>query len=99
MINKIIKGIIKLIISLVSSLLTPIDNLITSSLPSVSVAIDSFNSLINYVINFIGYVVDASGLSSTSINLIIIYYSFSLVVPFSISSIKLALKWYNNLKL
>lgn len=98
MIGKILSGIFKLIIGLVSIILSPIDALITSNLPGINDAISSFNILINYVINFIGYCIDATGLSSTAINLIIIYYGFILVVPLSVYTIKLAIRWYNALK-
>lgn len=98
MIGKILMGIMKLIIKLVSVLLSPIDNLITSSLPTLSNGLTAFNSLIDYALNFIGYVVDASGLSSTAISLIILYYGFVLVVPLAVYTIKLAIKWYNALK-
>lgn len=98
MIGKILTGIMSLIIGLVNVLLSPIDLLIQNALPDVSSALTAFNSLIDYVINFLGFCVDATGLSSTAISLIIIYYSFSLVVPLTVYTVKLAIKWYNALK-
>ena len=98
MIGKILSAIFKLVISLVTLLLSPIDALITSSLPDLGNALSSFSSLIDYVINFIGYVVDCSGLSSTAINLIIIYFTFVLLSRPVVYVIKLALKWYDTLK-
>lgn len=99
MIQAILTGIFKLVISLVNILLSPIDTLITNTLPDVSSALNAFNALIDYVLNFIGYVVDMSGLSSTAINLIIIYFSFILLSRPVIYVIKLALKWYKTLKI
>lgn len=98
MIGKILTGIFKLIISLVNVILSPIDTLINNALPDVASGINAFNSLINYVINFMAYVVDASGLSSTAINLIILYFTFTLTLPLSVYTIKLAMKWYDKLK-
>lgn len=98
MIQALLSGIFKLIIALVNLLLSPIDTLITSLLPDVSSGLNAFNSLIDYVINFIGYVVDMSGLSSTAINLIIIYFTFIFASRPVIYVIKLAIKWYESLK-
>lgn len=98
MIQKLLTGIFKLVINLVTLLLSPIDSLITSALPDVSPALNAFNSLIDYVINFIAYCVDLTGLSSTAINLIIIYFSFTLLSRPVVYIIKLALKWYDTLK-
>lgn len=98
MIQALLSGIFKLIIALVNLLLSPIDTLITSLLPDVSSGLNAFNSLIDYVINFIGYVVDMSGLSSTAINLIILYFTFIFASRPVIYIIKLAIKWYESLK-
>lgn len=98
MIGKILSGIFNLVIGLVSVLLSPIDSIITSSLPSLDSALSSFNSLIDYIITIIGYVVDASGLSDISIALIVGYYTFVIGGTFSVSVVKLALNWYEKLK-
>ena len=98
MIGKILSGIFKLIIGLESVLLSPIDSLITATLPSLSVAFDYVNDLIDYIITIIGYVIDASGLSDVSIALIVSYYTFVIGGTLSTHVVKLALKWYNKLK-
>ena len=98
MIGKILSGIFNLVIGLVSILLSPIDTLITNTLPSLDSALTSFNSLIDYIITIIGYVVDASGLSDISIALIVGYYTFVIGGTFSVSVVKLALNWYEKLK-
>lgn len=98
MIQALLSGIFKLIISLVNLLLFPIDSLISSVLPDVSSGLNAFNSLIDYVIDFIGYVVDMSGLSSIAINLIILYFTFIFASRPVIYVIKLAIKWYESLK-
>lgn len=98
MIGKILSGIFNLIISLVNVLLAPIDTLITSSLPSVSNALQAFNNLIDYIINIIGYCVNASCLSDIAIGLVVAYWSFVILGTFSVSVVKLALKWYDTLK-
>ena len=98
MINKILMGIMKLIIGLVTALLTPIDNLITSLLPSLSGVLDSVSSFLNLATQSIGWVISLSGLSSSVISLIILYYGFKLTAPLAFYMIKLALAWYNKIK-
>ena len=78
MINKLLMGIFNLVISLVTTLLTPIDNLIAQYLPVVNDGLSAINTLIDYVITFLGYLVDMTGLSSVALLLIINYYVFVL---------------------
>lgn len=98
MIGKILSGIFSLIISLVNVLLAPIDALISSALPDLSNALDSISSFFQFINTVIGYAIDASGLSDISIGLIVSYYVFVIGGTFSISVVKLALKWYEKLK-
>lgn len=98
MIGKILSGIFKLIIKLVNLLLLPIDTLISNTLPSLDSALTAFNNLIDYVINVIGFCVNASGLSDISITLIVAYWTFVIGGTLSVSLVKLALKWYDKLK-
>ena len=98
MIGKLLSGIFKLIIGLVSVLLSPIDAIISSTLPDLSSALNSVNSFIDYIISIIGYVIDASCLSDIALALIVTYYTFVIGGTFSVSVVKLALKWYDKLK-
>lgn len=99
MIKAIINGIMKLIMSLVSLLLSPIDALIEQFLPDLSNALDGLTSFFCYVTQYIGWVIDFAGIPSSVITLIVAYYTFKLTVPLVVSTVKLALKWYNTLKL
>lgn len=98
MIKAIIKGIFKLIISLVNLILLPIDSLISNYLPSVSSAIDMVSAFFNWVSNLIPWGISWFGLSSTTITLFVAYTTFELTVPLLVHTIKLAIKWYNSLK-
>lgn len=98
MIKAIIKGIMSLIISLVSVILAPIDALISQFLPSLSSALSGFSSFLTMCGQYIGWVIDFTGLSSETISLIIAYFVFKLTVPLLVSSVKVAIKWYNALK-
>lgn len=98
MIGKILSGVIKLIIALVTAILTPIDNLITSALPSLANALDSISAFLTLCTQSIGWVISLTGLSSSVISLIVIYYGFKLTAPLLFYFIKLALSWYDKLK-
>ena len=98
MINAILKGIFKLVISLVNVLLTPIDAIITSALPSLATALSAIASFLNIITSSIGWVLSVFGLSSECLSLIVVYFTFKLTVPVVVSSIKLAIRWYDKLK-
>lgn len=98
MINKILTGIMSLIINLVSVLLTPIDLAIETALPDLSSAISSVGSYFSLALQNVGFAISLSGLSSTAISIIILYYTFKLTLPITFYTIKLALKWYDKLK-
>lgn len=98
MINSILKGIIGLIVGLVSLILTPIDNLILSVLPDLSNALTAVGSFLNVISGGVGWVISATGLSTETISLIVLYFTFKLSAPMLFYMIKLALSWYNKLK-
>lgn len=98
MINAILKGMMSLIISLVQLLLTPIDLAIGAALPDLSTAISSIGQYFNLALQNVGFAISLTGLSSTAISLIILYFTFKLTLPITFHTIKLAIKWYDKLK-
>lgn len=94
MIGKLLNGLLKFVISGITIILSPLDNYILNNLPSLNDALTAINSMINYVINFIGYVVDLSGLTSVALLLIIGYYTFAIGGTLLASGVKLVIKWY-----
>lgn len=98
MIKGIIKGIFKLVISLVNLILLPIDSLISTYLPSVSDAIDTVGSFFSWVAGLIPWAISWFGLNANTIALFVAYITFELTVPLLIHTIKLALQWYDKLK-
>lgn len=98
MIKAIIKGIMSLIISLVQVLLVPIDTLIEQFLPDLSNALSGIAAFLNLCGQYVGWVIDFTGLSPETISLIIAYFTFKLTVPLLVSTVKLAIRWYNALK-
>lgn len=99
MINAILTGIINIIMFLVDIVLSPIDLLIQTLLPDVSGALSAVGAMFQYALTYIGYLVDMTCLSSECISLIILYFTFKLTAPLLFSTIKVALKWYNSLKI
>lgn len=98
MINALLSGIFKLIIGLVSVILSPIDLLITNALPSLDNALTAVASFFTYIGSSIGWVISLTGLSSDTLSLIVLYFTFKLTAPMLFYMIKLALSWYNKLK-
>ncbi len=94
MINFILNGIFNLVINLVNIILTPIDALISTFLPDISSALVAIGNFLELCLQYISWAISLTGLSSNTLNLIVAYFTFKLTVPFMISTVKSALKWY-----
>lgn len=99
MIKAIVNGIITLITSLVSLILSPIDSLITQYLPGLSNAFSLISNFFTMLGNIIPWVLSYLGITTTTITICIDLIVFMYTAPYLIHSIKLAIKWYNSLKL
>lgn len=98
MINAILNGILNLIISLVNVLLAPIDLAIEALLPDLNSAFNAIGSFFSYISQGLGWAISSSCLSSETLSLIVLYFTFKLTAPMGFYLIKLALSWYNRLK-
>lgn len=98
MINALLTGIFKLIIGLVSVILSPIDLLITNALPGLDKALTAVADFFTYIGSSIGWAISLTGLSSETLSLLVLYFTFKLTAPMLFYMIKLALAWYNKLK-
>lgn len=99
MIKSIINGIFKLIMALVNVLLAPIDLLIEQFLPDVAEALSYVSNFFDYIGGFIPWVISYTGLNEFVLTSIVNISVFILTVPLMVHVIKLALAWYNKLKL
>lgn len=99
MIKIILMAIFKLILSLVNLLLTPINSIISNFLPSLDNALTSIADFFDYIGGFIPWVISYTGLSSLTLTIIVDIIIFIFTVPLMVSTIKLALAWYNKLKI
>lgn len=98
MIKAIINGVFNLIIGLVNLILTPIDLAISAALPNVSNALNMVSSFFNWIKEFVSWIWSWLGFNPVITGLFIGYIVFRLTVPFTIHTVKLAIQWYNKLK-
>lgn len=98
MIKAILTGIFTLIISLVNLITLPINLLISSALPELDLAMQNVSNLFNIIGASMGWVISLIGISEVAINILTMYYLFSLTYPAMLWTIKLALGWYDKLK-
>lgn len=99
MINAILTGVLNVVISIMNLVLGIFDPIIEQTLPELDSGLVAISQMFEIVNNGVAFVLDISGLSDTAISLIIGYFVFVLTVPLTFSSVKLALKWYNSLKI
>lgn len=98
MINALFTGLFNLIINLVGVVLKPIDIIITSIFPDMSVVFNSLGGFFSFISDGLGWAVSFTGLSQESIQMVVMFYGFKLTAPVAFSAIKSALKWYKTLK-
>lgn len=89
---------VNLIIGFISLILKPIDMLILSVFPDLSQLLTYIGELLELISSGLGWVISLTGLSYTAINLVVLYYTFSITISLTMYTIKLAVKWYNYLK-
>lgn len=99
MIQAILTGVFKLVINLVSLILTPIDLAISSALPGVSNALNMVSSFFTWLTDAVVWVWSWLGFSSIVTSLFVGYLVFKYTVPFAIHTVKLAIQWYDKLKI
>ncbi|MDE6141251.1 MAG: hypothetical protein K2G03_01470 [Bacilli bacterium] len=99
MINALLQAVFSLVIGLVNVLLTPIDLLIDKFLPDLGNALDMFNAFIDYILDYVSWAVGWTFLNGEVISLVVAYFTFKYTVPPLVSTIKLAIKWFEKLKL
>lgn len=99
MINAILTGIFNIVLFLVNLILAPIDALLSAAVPDTANALQSVANMFQLATSYLGFVVDMTGLSAQAIALIVMYFTFKLTYPLVVYTIKLAVKWYNSMKI
>lgn len=98
MISAILKGIFSIIMKLVNVLLMPINLIISKFLPGIDNVLTNIRAFINLIFQYVGFIMDSLCISSETISFMILVFTFMLTAPLLVSSIKLVINWYNNLK-
>lgn len=99
MINALFNALFSIVISLVSVLLSPIDLLIDTFLPDVGSALDKFGAAIDYVSQYFEWAVSWTFLEKEVLSLIVLTLTYHYTAPYLVSTVKLAIKWFEKLKL
>ena len=99
MIKAIINGIFNLVLSLVDVILMPIDSAIETFLPALDSSLNYIAQFFNYILEFIPYICSWLHFPSFLIDFLIAYYIFKLTVPLIVHTVKLAISWYDKLKI
>lgn len=96
--NSFLQIILDLIIFLVNTILSPIDLLISGLVPNYADTTILITNMLNVALNYVNYVLDSVGFESITILLLVNYLIFKLTVPLQIWVVKVAIKWYDKLK-
>lgn len=99
MINALIQGIINFLSHLITLILTPLDLLIRGLLPDLSGALTLVDNFITHIINYVPLAISYTGLTNNTLSIIISLITAIVVIPLTAHGVKLALQWYNALKL
>lgn len=93
---------LNVVFSLVSTfmkiILAPIDMLIVNYLPDVSDMIVKLREFLSLCFSFIGWVIDAFGIPSGAITLIISYFVLKYTIHMAVIGFKLIFGWVKSLK-
>lgn len=99
MIKALLNGVFKIIISIVNFLLAPIDAAINLALPDLASALKTIGDFFTLIGSYLSWVLSYFGLYSETISIGVLLITFILTIPVTFNTIKLAVKWYNALKL
>lgn len=99
MIKLLISGIFKIVIALVSLILAPIDALIAQFLPSLDTVFSYISQFFEFLGSIVPFVVSYTGINSLVLNACIDIIVFILTLPLMVHTVKLAISWYNKLKI
>lgn len=100
MINSLLTGVLGFMNSLTTAILTPITTAITAVLGNNATAfLQPVADLGNYLKQFVPLGVSYLGLTSEMFALLLSIFVLTITIPIGVHLIKLAIKWYNALKL
>lgn len=95
--SSVLNVVFSSLISFVNLLLAPIDSLINTYIPDLSNALSGISNFLSIIGQNIAWCVSLTGLSSSAISLIILYYIFILSVKPTVYFFKLIVKWIRSI--
>lgn len=93
----VVKAIVKFLINIIGGIFTPLDNLILDFLPSFAVPIAFFGNLLNWLKDFILWVLSWLPFDSDLWAWFIGYLVIKITASLAISLIKLVVHWWHAL--
>lgn len=84
--------------SLVAIVLAPIAIAIHTFLPGSDAFFEPIPIWLSYVSTYFGWVVNALGVPTIVITMVVLYYTFTLSSSLFVYGIKLAIRWYGAIK-
>lgn len=100
MINGLLTGVLNFVGNITNAILTPITSAITTVMgSSAQTILQPVANLGNYLRQFVPLGVSYLGLTSEMFALLLSIFIMTITIPIAVHLIKLAIKWYNALKL
>lgn len=100
--STILNTSLDIIFTLVSTfmklLLAPLDSIIMNGLPEVSDMILKVREFLNLCFQYIGWAIDALGIPSGAITLIISFYVLKYTIHMAVIGLKIIIGWVRSLK-
>lgn len=97
MINAILNGLLSFAINMINLLLTPIDSIISSSLPDFAEVLTSFNGFIDSIIGFFPWILSWFHIPIFLLTFVCSYLIAKLSISIVVHEGKILLAWYRKL--
>lgn len=98
MIGKLLNAIFNLVITIVGIVLSPLELLIQNALPDLSNALNMVADFFDYVSGFSPLVISYTGLTTSTMAIIVGLILANMNIPIIVETIKLAIKWFDKMK-
>lgn len=100
--SSLIISVVNILIGAVNGLaaimLAPFAALISAAIPGVDAFFGAIPTWLNYATTYVGWVIDAFGIPSVVITMVVLYYTFTLTTSLAVYGVKLGIRWYEALK-
>lgn len=94
----IVSILIGAINGLIGILLYPLSAFIATLIPGADAFFSAIPAWLDYATTYVGWVIDAFGIPSIVLTMVVLYYTFTLTSSLGAYGVKLFVKWYDALK-